>query len=100
MRKQKGKCELGKPRGDGLFQRVAAILEQARSNVARSVNTDMVLAYWLIGHEIVQELQGGQVPAEYGKQVIEKLSAHLTERYGRGFSTTNLGFFQRFSDCS
>ena len=33
----------------------------------------MVLAYWLIGREIVQELQGGEVRAEYGKQVVENL---------------------------
>ncbi len=31
----------------------------------------MVLAYWLIGREIVQELQGGEERAEDGTQVIE-----------------------------
>jgi predicted nuclease of restriction endonuclease-like (RecB) superfamily len=82
--------------GDGLFQRVAAILDQARSNVARSVNSNMVLAYWLIGREIVQELQGGDERAEYGKQVVENLSSGLTARYGRGFSPTNLWYFRQF----
>jgi len=56
----------------------------------------MVIAYWLIGREIVQELQGGDERAEYGKQVIENLSKQLTERYGRGFSTTNLRYFRTF----
>ena len=41
----------------------------------------MVLAYWLIGREIVHELQGGEERAEYGKQVVEELSKRLTERY-------------------
>lgn len=42
-----------------LFDRVVSILEQARQNVVRAVNTNMVLAYWLIGREIVQDVQGG-----------------------------------------
>ena len=29
--------------------RVATILEQARANVVRSVNSEMVIAYWLVG---------------------------------------------------
>jgi hypothetical protein len=36
-----------------LFNRIAAILEEARANVVRTVNTRMVIAYWLIGREIV-----------------------------------------------
>ena len=79
-----------------LFDRVAAILEQARGNVVRAVNTNMVLAYWLIGREIVLDLQGGEERAEYGKQVIETLSARLTERYGSGFSYRNLQWFKQF----
>lgn len=34
---------------DGLFARVTAILDRARGNVVRSVNSEMVLAYWHIG---------------------------------------------------
>ena len=81
---------------NSLFDRVASILEQARGNVVRAVNTNMVLAYWLIGREIVQELQGGKSRAEYGKQVVEQLSARLTERYGTGYSEKNLQNFRRF----
>jgi len=84
------------PEGDNLFDRVVSILEQARSNAVRAVNNNMVIAYWLIGREIVQEIQGGDERAEYGKQVIEQLSAKLNHRYGRGFSTTNLRYFRTF----
>lgn len=79
-----------------LLDRVVLILEQARTNVVRAVNSNMAVAYWLIGREIVLELQGGDERAEYGKQVIEKLSEKLTARYGRGFSTTNLWYFKQF----
>lgn len=81
---------------DMLFGRVVSILEQARGNVVRAVNTNMVLAYWLIGREIVQELQGGEERAEYGKKVVDLLSAGLTQRYGSGFSPTTLQYFRKF----
>ncbi|PJB38766.1 MAG: DUF1016 domain-containing protein [Deltaproteobacteria bacterium CG_4_9_14_3_um_filter_51_14] len=85
-----------RPEGTDLFDRVVSILEQARGNVVRSVNNNMVVAYWLIGREIVQQIQSGGERAEYGKQVIEQLSAKLTRKYGRGFSTTNLRYFRTF----
>lgn len=85
-----------RPKGKNLFDRVVSILEQAHSNVVRAVNNNMVIAYWLIGRELVQEIQGGDERAEYGKQVIEQLSAKLNHKYGRGFSTTNLRYFRTF----
>ena len=51
-----------------IFDRVASILEQARSNVGRTVNSKMVWVYSLIGREIVEELQGGEDRAAYGKK--------------------------------
>lgn len=81
---------------DAIFGRVVSILEQARGNVVRAVNTNMVLAYWLIGREIVQELQAGEERAEYGKKVVDRLSAGLTQRYGNGFSPTTLQYFRKF----
>ena len=84
------------PKPDALFERVVSILEQARGNVVRAVNTNMVLAYWLIGREIVEDLQGGAARAKYGERVVEDLSARLTERYGKGFSGRNLKSFKQF----
>ena len=85
-----------------LFERVVDILEQARGNVVRAVNVSMVTAYWLIGREIVQEAQDGQDRAEYGKQIISKLSEQLTSKYGKGYSVVSLKnyrlFYQVYSD--
>ena len=53
------------------MERVVSILEQARENVARSVNSNMVIAYWLVGREIVVALQGGEERAEYGESCWE-----------------------------
>ena len=81
---------------DGLFGRIVSILEQARGNVVRSVNSNMVTAYWLIGREIVQEIQKGEARADYGETVLRKLSVRLNARYGRGFSNSNLKYFRQF----
>jgi predicted nuclease of restriction endonuclease-like (RecB) superfamily len=84
------------PASGDLFDRVVSILEQARANVVRAVNNNMVIAYWLIGREIVQVLQGGDKRAEYGKEVVKQLSVLLTGKYGKGFSLTNLWYFRQF----
>ena len=81
---------------NALFERVVSILEQARSNVVRTVNSQMVIAYWMIGRAIVEEEQQGEPRAEYGKRLIEDLSFRLTKRYKKGFSSTNLRYFRQF----
>ena len=82
--------------GKTLFDRVVAILETARGHVVKTVNTQTVVAYWLIGREIVEALQKGEARAEYGARVIDDLSLRLTDRYGAGFSPTNLKYFRTF----
>ena len=79
-----------------LFVRVVSILETARTNVVRSVNSEMVTAYWLIGREIVEEMQSGEKRAEYGRTLIKTLSKQLNERFGKGFSVENLKCFRKF----
>jgi len=90
------KQEMISPENGPVFDRVVSILEQARGNVVRAVNSNMVRAYWLIGRAIVEELQGGEERAEYGKKVVSDLSKRLIERYGRGFSEQSLQNFRRF----
>ncbi len=88
--------DIQKTSHDSLFDRVVSILKEARSNVVRAVNSNMVLAYWLIGREIVEEIQSGVDRADYGRKIIDNLSAELTSKIGRGFSTTNLRYFRKF----
>ena len=94
MSKVKSKIPVAKK--DALFDRIVTILDQARGNVVRAVNTNMVLAYWMIGREIVQDLQAGEERAEYGKQLLSDLSTRLTMRFGNGFSVPNLQNFRKF----
>jgi len=81
---------------DAIFARVRDILESAKSNVARTVNTTQVVANWLIGREIVEAEQAGEHRAAYGKQLLKSLSARITEGYGRGFSVSSLQYMRSF----
>lgn len=40
---------------DSLYLKIREILENARNKVYRTANFEMVLAYWNIGKEIVEE---------------------------------------------
>lgn len=84
------------PRGDELYKRIREILESARTNVARTVNTTQVVANWLIGREIVEEEQKGKQRADYGERLLKGLSVRLTTDFGRGFSVNNLEHFRDF----
>jgi DUF1016 N-terminal domain len=60
------------------------------------VNQAMVLTYWQVGRLIVEDEQGGEVRAEYGKAVLDRLAERLTVEFGKGFDITNLRHMRRF----
>jgi predicted nuclease of restriction endonuclease-like (RecB) superfamily len=78
------------------FDEVAALLEDARRASARSVNAIITATYWEIGRRIVEHEQGGRARAEYGEELLERLSADLTARFGRGYSERNLWQMKAF----
>ena len=69
--------QLSKTGDEKLFESIVGILEEARSNVVRAVNSNMVIAYWLIGREIVEEEQRVKNRAGYGEALLIELSKHL-----------------------
>ena len=56
----------------------------------------MTATYWEIGRRIVEFEQGGKSRAEYGEELLNRLSTDLTARFGRGFSRPNLQRFRLF----
>ena len=81
----------------GLIADVRAMIEQTREGVARTVNAGMTLLYWRIGKRIHAEILGNQ-RAEYGKEIVQTLSAQLTGEFGRGFGRRNLFNMIRFAE--
>ena len=55
-----------------LYRKVTGILDAARSRVGRTVNAEMVVAYWRIGREVVEVEQRGTKRADYGDRVLER----------------------------
>ncbi len=79
-----------------MYERIRQILDSARSSAARSVNTTQVVANWLIGREIVEQEQRGKKRSDYGKRLVEALSAQITKDFGPGYSVQNLFYFKQF----
>src|SRR5690606_242178 len=75
---------------------IVQLLDAARQAAARSVNALMTASYWEIGRRIVGAEQKGRRRAGYGEQLMARLSADLTARFGRGFSPDNLENMWRF----
>ena len=71
---------------DALYDKIAELIEQARTHVATTVNLTEVYTKYHIGQYIVEDEQQGEYRAQYGKQVLKKLSERLTERFGDGWS--------------
>jgi len=76
---------------------VKQLIEQAKNQVAVTVNSVMSMLYWEVGNRINIEVLGNQ-RAEYGKQIILSLSKQLTEEYGNGWSDKQLRHCIRFAE--
>ena len=73
-----------------IVQEIKTVLDTARSNVARQVNSELLNTYWNIGRIICEYEQTDSVRADYGKQTLKVLSKELTKEFGKGFSRANL----------
>ncbi|GAB1429275.1 PDDEXK nuclease domain-containing protein [Ignavibacteria bacterium] len=84
-----------------LIDEIGSLLQKGREQVAHATNTILAQTYWLIGQHIVEFEQGGKEKAEYGSNLLDRLSNDLTKRYGKGFSRSNVfqirQFYLRFS---
>ena len=72
-----------------LFEDVCGIINAARKRVAVYVNSEVCLTKWYVGKRIKEDVLYNQ-RAEYGKQIVKKLAARLTEFYGSGWSEKSL----------
>ncbi|OFX27429.1 MAG: hypothetical protein A2033_03205 [Bacteroidetes bacterium GWA2_31_9] len=73
-----------------LIEQIGFLLQQGRQKAVQSVNTILVQTYWEIGRYIVKFEQYGNERAEYGTNLLDKLSKDLSQHYGKGFSRSNI----------
>jgi predicted nuclease of restriction endonuclease-like (RecB) superfamily len=80
-----------------LLKDLRELIAEARQDVARQVNSALVLLYWRIGKRIRQDILK-EKRAEYGKQILYTLSAKLISEFGSGFTARNLANMVRFAE--
>ncbi|MCD8385536.1 MAG: PDDEXK nuclease domain-containing protein [Bacteroidales bacterium] len=72
-----------------LFNDVCGIIDNVRGEIALYANTKICLTKWEVGRRIKEDVLLDK-RAEYGRQVVKRLSAKLTARYGKGWSDRTL----------
>lgn len=80
-----------------LLQNIVALIDNARENVALTVNSKLTLLYWNIGKQINEDILNSS-RADYGKSIVLALSRELTIKFGTGFSKRNLHNFIKFNE--
>lgn len=78
-----------------LLQDLREMITGARQDVARSVNSALVMLYWNVGQRIRKEILN-EKRADYGEEIVQTLSAQLVEEFGPGFGRRNLFNMVRF----
>jgi len=78
-----------------LLSQIGNLLASGRAKAAQEVNAILVQTYWEIGKYIVEFEQKGNVKAEYGSQLFDKISKDLTSTYGKGFGRSNLIYMRK-----
>ena len=79
-----------------VLQDMRKIIEVSRDSAYQAVNFALVRRNWLLGRRIAEEELNGESRAEYGLEIVKKLSKELTDEYGKGFTKTNLYNFYLF----
>lgn len=81
---------------NNFYQEIKELLYSAKNKVYQTINITMTQTYFQIGKRIVEEEQGGESRAEYGKSLLKLLSVQLSNEFGKGFSVDNLENMRRF----
>ena len=79
-----------------IFNEIIELLKNTREEVKKTIDNTMTYTYYEIGRRVVEEEQRGKERAEYGKEIIKKLSTLLTNEFGRGFSKSNIEQMRKF----
>ena len=79
-----------------LIKNIGITIDQARHNAVQAVYSFYLKGNWEIGRHIVEFEQEGNERAEYGSDLLERLSKDLQQNYGKGFGRRNVLDMRRF----
>jgi predicted nuclease of restriction endonuclease-like (RecB) superfamily len=89
--------EILPPGYDEFLRSVKEQVQQAQIKAAVSVNRELILLYWRIGHDISNRIQ----THKWGAKVIEHLAKDLSHEFPdiKGFSPRNLKYMRAFAEA-
>lgn len=73
-----------------LYNQISDLVINNKNKMAYQINNTLVETNFMIGKIIVENEQNGNIRAEYGKEILMKLSKKLTNKFGSGFSLSGL----------
>ena len=79
-----------------LVSQISETYSYGHQKAVMAVNSNMVETNWKIGQYIVEFEQGGNIKAQYGAKLLERLSKDLSLVHGKGFSLSNLKRMRQF----
>jgi len=79
-----------------LVVELKSLIASTKEQVAISVNSSLTLMYWQIGYKINEDILKNS-RAEYGKEILQTVSAKLTEEFGQGYSYSSLTRMMKFA---
>lgn len=86
-----------------LYNQISDLVINNKNKMAYQINNTLVETNFMIGKIIVENEQNGNIRAEYGKEILMKLSKKLTNKFGSGFSRTGLQnmrlFYNKYKNC-
>ena len=75
---------------DDVLKDMCDIIESSQKAAYQAINIALVQRNWLLGYRIASEELQGDKRAEYGAELIKRLSMELTNRYGKGYDRITL----------
>ena len=86
-----------------MYNQISDIITNNKNKMIYQINNTLVENNFMIGKIIVENEQNGNIRAEYGKEILNKLSKKLTNKFGSGYSRSGLQnmrlFYDKYKNC-
>ena len=86
-----------------MYDEISSIILNNKNKMIYQINNTLVETNFMIGKVIVENEQNGNIRAEYGKDILKKLSKKLTNKFGTGFGLSGLYnmrlFYNKYKNC-
>ena len=79
-----------------LVEKISENYLKAKQSAFKAINNELTFSNWETGKYIIEFEQKGNIRAEYGLKLLDKLSKDLAARHGAGFSRSNIVYMRLF----